>query len=74
MVVSEYGVADLRCKTPYERAQILIENCAHPDYRDMLRKFIKDAPMGHTPQTLSNAYCFHEAFITQGDMRKAVID
>ncbi len=74
VVISEYGVADLRCKTPYERAQILIENCAHPDYRDMLRKFIKDAPMGHTPQTLSNAYCFHEAFITQGDMRKAVID
>ena len=73
IIITEYGVADLRCKTPYERAEILIENCAHPEYRDLLRKFIKDAPMGHTPQTLARAYAFHEAFVSQGDMHKAVL-
>lgn len=53
IIVTEYGVADLRCKTPYERAEIIIEKCAHPSYRDLLRKFLKDDPMGHTPQTLA---------------------
>lgn len=33
VVVTEQGVADLRWKTPNERAELLIENCAHPDYR-----------------------------------------
>ena len=73
VIVTEYGVADLRCKSPYERANEIIEKCAHPDYRDLLRKFLKDAPMGHTPQTLARAYAFHEAFVNEGDMRKAVL-
>lgn len=71
IIVTEYGVADLRCKTPYERAEIIIEKCAHPSYRDLLRKFLKDDPMGHTPQTLARAYAFHEAFLAEGDMHKA---
>lgn len=73
VIVTEYGVADLRCKSPYERAHEIIEKCAHPDYRDLLRKFVNDAPMGHTPQTLARAFSFHEAFVNEGDMRKAVL-
>jgi acetyl-CoA hydrolase len=73
VIVTEYGVADLRCKSPYERANEIIEKCAHPEYRDLLRKFLNDAPMGHTPQTLARAYAFHEAFVNEGDMRKAVL-
>jgi len=71
VIITENGIADLRCKTPYERAEILIEKCAHPAYKDLLRKFLKDAPVGHTPQTLANAYAFHEAFVKYGDMRRA---
>lgn len=71
IVVSEYGVADLRGKTPLERAHILIEKCAHPEYRDLLRKFLEVNPVGHTPQTLAKAYAFHEAFVNLKDMRKA---
>ena len=72
IIATEFGVADLRCKTPYERAEILIEKCAHPDYKDLLREFVRRAPVGHTPQTLAMAYAFHEAFVRDGDMRKAV--
>ncbi len=72
VIVTEYGVADLRCKTPYERANEIIEKCTHPEYRDLLRKFLETDPMGHTPQTLAKAYAMHEAFVSEGDMRKAV--
>jgi succinyl-CoA:acetate CoA-transferase len=33
VIITEQGTADLRWKTPLERAELIIENCAHPDYR-----------------------------------------
>jgi len=36
IIVSEYGVADLRGKGPRNRAEEIIEKCAHPDYRPLL--------------------------------------
>lgn len=71
IIVTEKGVADLRGKSPMERAKIMIENCAHEDYKPLLRDFLKAVPCGHTPQTLSKAYAMHEAFVQQGDMRLA---
>ena len=38
-IVTEQGMADLRGKSPKERAKLIIDNCSHPDYRDMLRGY-----------------------------------
>ena len=34
MVVTEQGIADLRGKDPHERAESIVENCAHPSFKD----------------------------------------
>jgi succinyl-CoA:acetate CoA-transferase len=36
VVVTEQGLADLRGLTPRKRARVVIDNCAHPDFRDQL--------------------------------------
>ncbi len=71
IIVSEYGVADLRGKSPRERAEAIIENCAHPDYRPLLRQYVKSGAAGQTPVNLYNAFAFHKAFMETGDMRDA---
>ena len=74
VVVTEHGVADLRGKCPRDRAAAIIEHCAHPDYRPLLRDYVKlsaQGPGGQTPHTLHAAFAFHEAFRSSGDMRKA---
>jgi acetyl-CoA hydrolase len=70
IVVTEQGVADLRCKTPHERAVLIIEKCAHPEYRDILRAYLALSNRGHVPQTLTNCFRMHSAFLESGDMRK----
>ena len=42
IIVTEQGLADLRGLTAYERAHVLIENCAHPKFRPGLRDFLRD--------------------------------
>lgn len=70
IVVTEQGVADLRGKDPYERAQLIIDNCAHPDYREQLRDYLKlVGPGSHEPMSLSMAFAMHRQFLRHGDMR-----
>ena len=71
VIVSEYGVADLRGKGTYERAEEIIEKCAHPDYRPLLHDYLSLTKKGHTPQNLYACYDFHKAFLETGDMRNA---
>jgi acetyl-CoA hydrolase len=73
VIVTEHGVADLRGKSPQERARLIIENCAHPEYRPMLREYLRLGGETHTPQTFDNAYALHRAFLAEGDMRRAVL-
>lgn len=73
VLVTEQGVADLRGKSPNERARLVIENCAHPDFREFLRDYYQLAKDGHTPQTLSRAFALHEQFAMTGDMRGAML-
>lgn len=48
---------------------MLIENCAHPDYRQQLRDYVRMAGHTHTPQTLAAAFGMHIKFGRDGDMR-----
>ncbi|MDR1788915.1 MAG: succinate CoA transferase [Opitutaceae bacterium] len=73
IIVTEQGVADLRGKSPSERAREVIEKCAHPDYKDLLRKYVEIGKGAHTPNTLDKMFALHHAFQTQGDMRKAAL-
>lgn len=71
VVVTEHGIADLRGKSPQDRAVLMIENCVHPEYRQLMRDYLKISAKGHVPQTLHNAFAMHLAFLEAGDMRKA---
>jgi acyl-CoA hydrolase len=69
VIITEQGVADLRGKCPAERAEAIIENCAHPDYRAPLRDYVALAGHAHSPATLKAAFAMHLAFAQSGDMR-----
>jgi len=69
VVITEQGVADLRGKDPVERARLIVEKCAHPEYRDALHGYFESVKDGHTPQTLDCAFAMHQKFLKTGDMR-----
>lgn len=68
VIITEHGVADLRGKSPGERTKVLIEKCAHPDYRSLLRDYLKLASGSHCPQNLRAAFGMHLAYAEKGDM------
>ena len=70
IIVTEQGVADLRGKSPIQRAQAIIENCAHPDYKQLLWDYLKISQKGQSWHNLGAALSLHEAFVKEGDMRK----
>lgn len=74
VIISEYGVADLRGKSPRQRAECIIENCVHPDYQSLLYEYFESGSRGQTPVNLYNAFAFHKAFMETGDMRNATIE
>lgn len=73
VIISEYGVADLRGKSPKERAICIIENCAHPEYRPLLYQYLNSGAKGQTPVNLYHAFAFHKACLETGNMKDAVI-
>jgi acetyl-CoA hydrolase len=68
VIVTEQGIADLRGRSPHERAELIIENCAHPEFRDDLHAYLRMVKSGHTPHTLRAAFAFHCHFLDTGDM------
>jgi acyl-CoA hydrolase len=69
VIVTEQGVADLRGKSPRQRAEEIINNCVAPEYREMLRDYLKISKHGQTQHNLSCAFAMHEEFMKSGDMR-----
>ncbi|MCR4441192.1 MAG: acetyl-CoA hydrolase/transferase family protein [Peptococcaceae bacterium] len=74
VIVTEQGVADLRNKSPKERALEIINNCAHPDYKPLLREYFEEAcrvtKNAHTPHLIGRCHEFHERFLKTGSMKK----
>ena len=76
IVVTEQGLADLRGLAPRQRAQVVIERCAHPDFKPALRDYVArsehEARAGrgglHTPHLLDEALSWHSAFERHGRM------
>ncbi len=73
VVVTEQGVADLRGKSPSQRARLIIENCVHPDYKELLWDFLRlsEGKGLHTPTSLRHAFAMHLAYEDTGDMKNA---
>lgn len=71
--ITERGVADVRGLSPKERAQVIIDNCAHPDYKPMLQDYLdratKATGSAHTPHILSEALSWHARFMETGSMK-----
>ena len=70
--ITERGVADVRGLSPKERAKVIIEKCAHPDYQPMLRDYFERAQStvgGHTPHIVSEALSWHSRFLETGSMK-----
>jgi len=77
--ITEYGVADLRGLAPRERSRIIINNCAHPKFRDALLDYVERAEKevgGHTPHLLEEALSWHINFRKYGTMvpQKQTVD
>ena len=68
IIVTEQGIADLRGKCPMERAELIINNCAHPDYKPLLREYLRIAKGGHTHHNLTAAFAMHDSLARKGDM------
>lgn len=71
ILATEQGVADLRGKDPYQRAEAVIENCVHPMYKELMWDYLKIASKGHIPHNLKAAFALHTAFMETGDMQNA---
>ncbi|MCK9311653.1 MAG: acetyl-CoA hydrolase/transferase family protein [Bacteroidales bacterium] len=68
VLITEQGVADFRGKSPIQRAEAIIENCVHPDYKEMLWDYLKMSKCGHTPHSLNMSNAMHLEFTRSGDM------
>lgn len=62
VIITEQGIADIRGLAPHERAERIINNCAHPSFRPQLREYFDQAKQqgGHIPHDLEAAISWQE--------------
>jgi succinyl-CoA:acetate CoA-transferase len=75
VLVTEQGIADLRGLPPRRRAQQIINNCAHPDFRPALQDYLDRSTASnagkHTPHLLNEALSWHARYLKTGTMAPA---
>lgn len=71
VLVTEQGVADLRGKSPIQRAHAIIDNCVAPEYREKLRAYLETCSNKHTPMNIDSCFNMHKALRDKGDMHEA---
>lgn len=73
VLATDQGLADLRGLSPYRRAQEIIKNCVHPDYKPMLTEYLeanyKNGISRHTPHNLKTVFDMHNRFADTGSMK-----
>lgn len=73
VIVTEHGLADLRGLSPRQRAHLIIEKCAHADYKPLLVDYLARAERlsygKHTPHLLTESLGWHNRYLRTGQMR-----
>lgn len=76
VVVTERGLADMRGLSPMERAQVVIDRCAHPVYQPILQEYFDRAraeclprAAGHIPHLLFKVFRMHQSLAESGTMK-----
>lgn len=76
VLVTEQGLADLRGLVPREKAQLIINKCAHPDYRPILQEYLDRATKeclskggAHEPHMLHKAFKMQKNLEEKGTMK-----
>ncbi|KAI5844394.1 acetyl-CoA hydrolase [Morchella snyderi] len=76
VIVTEQGLADVRGLSPRERARVIIEKCAHPDYKPQLMDYFETAERiclkkgwGHQPHMLNSVFKMHTELERTGTMK-----
>ncbi len=72
VVVTEQGLADLRGLSPRQRAHLIIEKCASPEYKPILADYLSRAESlsygKHTPHLLTESLSWHNRYLRSGRM------
>ena len=72
VIVTEHGLADLRGLAPTQRAERIVQQCAHPRFRPALRDYMARARRSgaglHTPHLLDEALSWHNRYLKTGQM------
>lgn len=73
VVVTEQGLADLRGLSPRQRAKLIIEKCASPEYKPLLADYLSRSEQlsygKHTPHLLTESLSWHNRYLRSGNMR-----
>lgn len=76
VVVTEQGLADLRGLAPKDRAQCIIDNCVHPEYKESIQSYLDQATeiciakgIGHEPQLFDRCFKMQMNLAKNGTMK-----
>jgi propionyl-CoA:succinyl-CoA transferase len=73
IVVTEQGLADLRGVGPSHRAKMIIDQCAHPLYKDYLQRYVRDSRGGHIRHDLRKCFELHRNLLETGSMLPGIV-